>query len=475
MSCDVKDKTPADLRRPARTLILMALLLASTIPAIPQPRKSLSEEYRETAAKLIGAALVDDAGWEKLSYLCDRIGNRLSGSASLERAIQWAAEQMKKDGLESVVTPPVDVPHWVRGKESAVLESPITRSLTMLGLGGSIGTPPGGISADVLLVSTFDELEKKGRAEVQGRIVLYNEANMGYGRTVVYRMDGASRAAKLGAVAALVRSVDTATTLQTVHTGAMSYAPDTPKIPAAAVTVEDALLIKRLIDSGEKVRVHLEMEAQTLPDARAANVIGEIRGREKPDEVVVMGGHIDSWDVGQGAQDDGSGMLAALEAAHLIHQLGLRPRRTIRVVFWVNEENGGAGARAYRQGIVDVKKHVAAIEVDGGAEKPLGFGMTATTGNSDAALEVMQQIGKLLEGIGAGQMTKGGGGTDIEPLMTDGVPGLGLRTVGTHYSDWHHTASDTLDKVDPQDFRLCIAAMAVGSYILADMPGRLGE
>jgi carboxypeptidase Q len=345
----------------------------------------------------------------------------------------------------------------------------------MLGLGGSIATPPGGITAEVVTVTSFDDLEKKGRAAVQGKIVLYNEANMGYGRTVIYRTSGASRASKLGAVAALVKSVDTATTLQTVHTGNMNYAPDAPKIPTAAVTVEDALLIQRLYDSGEKVRVHLEMEAQTLPNARAANVIGEIRGREKPDEVVVMGGHIDSWDVGQGAQDDGSGMIAALEAAHLIHQLGLRPRRTIRVVFWVNEENGGAGGRAYRQWSGDVKKHVAAIEMDGGAEKPVGFGLTTQTGNPDAALEAMQQIGKLLEGIGAGQMTKGGGGSDIQPLMMEGVPGLGLRTVGTHYSDWHHTTSDTLDKVDPQDFRLCIATMAVASYILADMPGRLGE
>ncbi|MGD1096195.1 MAG: M20/M25/M40 family metallo-hydrolase [Bryobacteraceae bacterium] len=451
-----------------------AVLVALTLPAISQERNAL-EEYRETAGKLIGAAMVDNAGWAKLSYLCDRIGNRLSGSASLDRAIQWGAEQMKKDGLENVLTPPVDVPRWVRGRESAALESPITRSLTMLGLGGSIATPPGGITAEVVTVTSFDDLEKKGRAAVQGKIVLYNEANMGYGRTVIYRTSGASRASKLGAVAALVKSVDTATTLQTVHTGNMNYAPDAPKIPTAAVTVEDALLIQRLYDSGEKVRVHLEMEAQTLPNARAANVIGEIRGREKPDEVVVMGGHIDSWDVGQGAQDDGSGMIAALEAAHLIHQLGLRPRRTIRVVFWVNEENGGAGGRAYRQWSGDVKKHVAAIEMDGGAEKPVGFGLTTQTGNPDAALEAMQQIGKLLEGIGAGQMTKGGGGSDIQPLMMEGVPGLGLRTVGTHYSDWHHTTSDTLDKVDPQDFRLCIATMAVASYILADMPGRLGE
>jgi len=311
--------------------------------------------------------MVDTAGWEKLAYLCDRIGNRLSGSASLERAIQWGAEQMKADGLENVSTQPVDVPHWVRGRESAVLESPIARPLTMLGLGGSVSTPAGGITAEVIPVSSFEDLEKKGRAAVQGKIALYNEPNMGYRNTVIYRTAGASRAAKLGAVAALVRSVDTATTLQTVHTGAMRYADDAPKVPTAAITVEDALMMQRFFDSGEKVRVHLEMQAETLSDAQAANVVGEIRGREKPDEVVVMGGHIDSWDVGQGAQDDGSGMIAALAAAHLIHELGLRPRRTLRVVFWVNEENGGAGRKAYRRSIGDIHSHVAAIEMDGGA------------------------------------------------------------------------------------------------------------
>jgi hypothetical protein len=346
----------------------------------------------------------------------------------------------------------------------------------MLGLGGSIATPAGGITAEIVPVRTFDELEKKGRAAVEGKIVLYNEDNLGYGRTVIYRSSGASRAAKLGAVAALVRSVDTATTLQTAHTGGMRYADDAPKIPTAAVSVEDALLMQRLYDSGDKVRVHLEMEAKTLTDARSANVMGEIRGREKPDEIVVMGGHIDSWDVGQGAQDDGSGIIGALEAVHIIHKLGLRPRRTLRVVFWTNEENGTAGGKAYREALgANIKSHVAAIEMDGGAEKPLGMGMSMSTGNAEAALEQLKQIGKLLEGIGAGEMTNRGGGADIGPLMRDGVPGLGLRTVGTHYSDWHHTTSDTVDKVDPQDFRLCVATMAVVGYILADMPGRPGE
>jgi Zn-dependent M28 family amino/carboxypeptidase len=212
------------------------------------------------------------------------------------------------------------------------------------------------------------------------------------------------------------------------------------------------------------------MEARTLPDAESANVIGEIPGREKPEEVVVIGGHIDSWDVGEGAQDDGSGIITALEAAHVLKELGLQPRRTLRVVFWTNEENGLAGAQAYREWVGDkVKDHVAAIEMDGGAEKPTGFGFTGS-GDSAQMLARVREIGKLLDRIEAGSIVPGGGGADIGPLMRDGVPGLSLRTVGTHYFDWHHTRADTVDKVKPEELRLNIAAMAVMAYVLADMP-----
>ena len=301
--------------------------------------------------------------------------------------------------------------------------------------------------------------------------MLYNAPWEGYGRTVAYRHGGASRAAALGAVAVLVRSV-TPVSLQSPHTGAMEYEGSSPKIPAAAVTIEDATLIQRLTDSGVNVTVHLMMEAKTLPDADSANVIGEIPGRELPKEIVVIGGHIDSWDVGAGAQDDGSGIITCLQAAALIKKLGLQPRRTLRVVFWTNEENGGAGGKAYREWAGDtVKNHVAAIEMDGGAEKPLGFGISAGN-NTASALAHIKDIGKLLERIDAGGIEAGGGGADIGPIMHDGVPGLGVRTVGTHYFDWHHTRADTTDKVKLEDFRLNIASMAVMAYILADMPER---
>ena len=443
-------------------LVPMALLAAAP---------PLSESYKEASTRIIAAALADQDGYAKLSYLCDRIGNRISGSDSLNDAIQWAAAQMKRDGLENVATPAVKVPHWVRGREDAEMLKPVRHRLTMLGLGGSVATPPEGITAEVVSVANFDALEALGRDKVSGKIVLFNVPYEGYGKTVVYRGSGASRAAKLGAAAMLIRSVGSLA-MQTPHTGALNYTESAPKIPAAAITFEDATLIQRLTDAGETVTVHLSMEAHMLPDADSANVMGEIPGREKPEEIVVMGGHIDSWDVGAGAQDDGSGIMAALEAAVVIRKLGLHPRRTLRVVFWTNEENGGAGGMAYRA-MVGGKIHdyVAAIEMDGGAEKPVGFGVTP----GGAALARAKEIGRLLEPIGADAVHEGGGGADIGPLMHDGVPGLGLFTVGQHYFDWHHTRTDTVDKINPQEFRQCIAAMAVMSYVLADMPERLGE
>jgi hypothetical protein len=440
--------------------------------------QTLTETYRDPASRLIGAALTDTEGWKKLEYLCDRIGHRLSGSPQLEEAIRWAAAEMRREGLDNVQTPPVKVPHWVRGRESAEIVAPLQTPLVMLGLGGSVGTPPQGITAEVVAVASFDELKSLGRDRVQGKIVLFNPVWQGYGRTVTYRSRGASEAAQFGAAAVLVRSM-TGHSLRTPHTGAMDYAADIAKIPAAAVTVEDAERIHRLVRAGNAVKVTLKMEAQTLPDADSANVVAELRGREKPDEIVVLGGHYDSWDVGQGAHDDGASCMAAWQAVTLLKKLGLHPRRTVRVVFWANEENGLAGARAYRQWIgAAVKNHVAAIEMDGGSERPIGFGFGASTlsGEQSArALETLRQIGALLDGIGAGLIRTGGGGADISPLTSEGVPGLGHLTTGERYMDWHHTPADTLDKVDPVEFRKNIAALAVMAYVLADMPARLGE
>ena len=446
---------------------------------------TLTDTYREAAERLISAALASDNAYTRLSQLCDGIGNRLSGSESLERAVRWAAGAMRADGLENVRLQPVMVPHWVRGQESAVMLEPGPQKLVILGLGRSVGTPPGGVTADVVVVGSFDELAALPADAVRGKIVLYDVPYTKYGETVRYRGEGANRAAARGAVAALVRSV-TLASLRLAHTGAMSaYVDSIPKIPAAAVTIEDATMIHRLVARGERVRVRLEMEANTLPDVQSANVIGELRGRERPEEVVALGGHIDSWDVGQGAHDDGGGCVVAMEALRLMKQLGMRPRRSVRVVLWVNEENGLKGGRAYRDSLGDdVKNHVAAIESDGGVERPEGFGVTVAIAKGDTvagrarqqrAMERVRQIAALLAGIGASDVTDEGGGADISPLMRAGVPGLAERTTMEHYFDWHHTQADTFDKVDPQELRKNVAAMAVMAYVLADMPGRVGD
>ena len=427
----------------------------------------------------MGAALADDHAYRRMSELCDGIGNRLSGSEALDRAIAWAAGAMREDGLVNVRLQPVMIPHWVRGEEHAEMVSPDPQPLAMLGLGRSVATPPGGITARVIVVSSFGALDSLPADQVRGRIVLYDVPFTTYGETVRYRTSGAEHAARRGAVAALVRTVGPAS-LRSPHTGAMAAYGDTlPKIPAAAVSIEDAEMIHRLTARGVAVEVHLEMGAHTEPDVRSSNVIGEVRGRERPEEIVVVGGHLDSWDVGQGAQDDGAGCVLAMEAVRLMQRLGLHPRRTVRCVLWVNEENGSRGARAYADSLHgDVSHHVAAIESDGGAERPLGFllgvhrvGTDSTdTARLASGLARLRELAPLFAGVGAGHMADGGGEADIGPLMTMGVPGISHRTVMEHYFDWHHSRADMLDKVDPVELRRNLAALAALVYLVADDP-----
>jgi carboxypeptidase Q len=441
---------------------LFGIVLVAT-PAAGQ--QGVGERYRAVADRIIDAALADSGAYTRLTELVDRFGHRLSGSESLERAIDWVIAEMRSDGLDRVRGEPVMVPVWVRGEESAELVEPWPRRLPMLGLGGSVGTPPEGITAEVLVVSSFDELTARAAA-ARGKIVLFDVPFTNYGQTVRYRGVGAVAAARAGAVAGFIRSV-TPYSQQTPHTGAMNYADSAPRIPAAALTVEDATLLHRMQDRGERVVVHLRMGAQTLPDRESRNVVGELRGRERPEEIVVMGGHIDSWDVGQGAMDDGGGVVAAWEAAKLLKRLGLTPRRTIRVVGWTNEENGLRGGNAYRDAHRgELVNHVLAIETDAGVFTPQGFGFQG----SDSAFALVTQIGALLRRIDAGTITRGGGGADIGPIMREGVPGMGLTVDGTRYFWYHHTDADTIDKLDPRELALCVAALAVMAYVAAEMP-----
>lgn len=446
-----------------RTLGLFLLTL------FPLSAQGLEDQYRGQARKIIAAALADEEGMKKLTYLCDRIGHRLSGSDAFQRAVAWSAQQMIAGGLENVSTPAVKIPHWVRGREMAEIVSPVRQPLSILGLGMSGG---GDLTAEVVGVRSFEELEKLGRDGVAGKIVLFHPPWVSYGVTGAFRRTGPSRAAKLGASAVLIRSAGIPAA-NSAHTGVTTFEPGVPVIPAAALTEESLGVLERLLSSGERVVVHYSSEAKTLPDADGANVIGELVGSEKPEEVVVLSGHLDSWDVGQGAHDDASGCIASLEALLLLKKLGLRPKRTIRVVFWANEENGTRGGIAYRdQFLAALKNHIIAIEMDGGAERPIGLGIT---GGGEKALAQMAEIGKLLQPIGAGQVRSGGGGTDIGPIMREGVIGSGVRTIAKRYMEWHHTTADTIDKIDPLEFKKHIAQLAVFAYVLADMDARLGQ
>ena len=453
--------------------LLLALLTAA--PLVAQPVHDLTA-YQAAATRIIESALADSAAFDRLAYFADTFGHRLSGSESLERSIDWVLAEMEEDGLENVRGEEVMVPHWVRGEESAALVEPRREDLPMLGLGRSVGTPPEGITAEVLVVGSLEELEARS-AEAEGKIVLFNVPFTTYSETVRYRSSGAGWAAKHGAVASLIRSVGPVS-LQTPHTGAMRYDDDQPKIPHAALTIEGAELLQRFQDRGERIVVTLKMEAETLPDALSRNVVGELVGREFPEEVVVIGGHIDSWDVGQGAMDDAGGVVVTWEAVRLLHDLGLRPRRTIRVVGWTNEENGLRGANAYRDQHKDeLDGHVLAVEIDGGVFAPLGFGVTAT----DSTFARLEPIADLMAPVLETDATqpvgivRGGGGADIGPIMAEGVPGAGLRVVNDKYFWYHHTPADTVDKLDPHEVQRCVAAMAILAYVVAEMPERLSR
>jgi len=422
------------------------------------------------AAKITGAALVSSRAYETAAHLSDRIGPRLSGSEELERAVRYTTERFRAYGADRVWTEPVKVPHWVRGSESGQIQAPVVAPLHLTALGGSVPTPAGGVAGDVAEFASLDELKASGE-KARGKIVLLNRdmardsvAMSGYGEVSPMRRDGAAESAKLGAVAVLVRSLGTAA-FQLPHTGAFKYDEAVPKIPAAAVTEEDADRIHRLLAAGDTVRVRFELGCRTLPDADSANVLADLRGREKPDEVVVIGAHLDSWDLGTGAIDDAAGVAIVMETLRILKSLDLIPRRTIRAVLFTNEENGLAGGKAYAKAHAEeMPKHVAAIEADSGAANPLGFTFSAGAG-ADATLK---SIAAQLAAIGADRVETGGGGADISPMKKHGVPQIGLWQDTTEYFDWHHTAADTLDKIDRRELDRNVAAMAVLAFFLAD-------
>ncbi|HYU44993.1 MAG TPA: M20/M25/M40 family metallo-hydrolase [Terriglobales bacterium] len=475
-----------------KTLILIAVLgVFTSFAAWAQnppgakaspPAAAFSPEFRAQLQALRDAALTSDYAWRQLAHLTENIGPRPAGSLQAQAASEYVGAEMRKLGLE-VRLEPATVSHWVRGEEKAELvefpeQTPqTTQKIALATLSGSSATPAEGLTADVVVVHSFDELTALGHDKVAGKIVLFNVpyderkalagyAFEAYGEAVVYRARGAKAAADLGAIASLIRSVGGAN-YRLPHTGWSQPAP----VPAAALVAEDADLVEHLASQG-RVRMHLTVTPQRLADTTGYNVVADLKGSEHSEQIVVVSGHLDSWDLGRGAIDDGAGVVISMATAELLQRLHFRPRRTLRVIAWMDEENGGGGHDAYAKAhAAEIANHVAAIESDAGAGHPLGYAMKL----SPAAVAALQPLLDVLRPVGSTifRTTSRSPGSDIDPLVEAGVPGIGIIQDGRKYFDYHHTAADTLDKVDAQDLRENAAAMAVMGYALAAMPDAL--
>jgi carboxypeptidase Q len=460
-------QTPAETSSPTAS--------PSSTPAVFSPQ-TLAELKR-----LQQAALTSDYAYRQVAHLSNNIGPRLTGSAQAAKAVEYVAGELKAIGCE-VQLEKVMVPHWVRGEETAALvqfpgqAANTTQKIVLCALGPSVATPPNGIEAEVIAVRNFDELKSLPGEKVAGKIVMFNylfdkqmaaegRGGEAYGEAVVYRADGPSAAARQGAVACLIRSVGGAD-YRLPHTGQTDYANDAPKIPAGAVTAEDADLIADLVRQGP-VRLKLVLTPQTLPDVESANVIADIKGSEHPEQVIVVSGHLDSWDLGTGAIDDGAGVAVSMETANLVQKLHLKPKRTIRVIAWMNEENGLAGSKQYAK---DHEKewmnHFAAMETDGGADHPLGINIKA----KPEVKKMFAPIATILQESGAGMLNLVEHcGADIGPMEKAGVPAFSPIQDSRFYFNYHHTAADTLDKIVPKELAENAAVVAVLAYALANM------
>ncbi|OGU56429.1 MAG: hypothetical protein A2X64_03190 [Ignavibacteria bacterium GWF2_33_9] len=422
--------------------------------------------YSAVADKIIAKVMSDSSAWDRMAYMCDMFGTRFSGSESLNHSLQWSYNEMKKDGLANPTLEEVMVPNWKRGKEECELLFPKSKNIKISALGRSVATPENGIDAEVLVVKDFDDLDKNA-IFAKGKIVVYNVKFLNYGQAVQYRFRGAIAAAKYGAVASLVRSVSPVS-FDKLHTGVMGYDDTIPKIPHAAITHEDAMLMQRLQDRGVIPKLHLHLTCQTLEDTLSYNVYSELTGTAIPNEILALGGHSDSWDLSSGAHDDASGCIAGWQVLKVLKEMGIAPRRTLRSVFWVNEENGTRGGEKYAE-LHKNEPHVAVLEFDSGVFTPSAIGF-----NGDSTyFEILKGIEPLLKRIDKDMiLRKGGGGVDIGPMMRLGITGMSLSTndFADEYFWYHHGPADTPEKVDPMTFNKCIAAIAVATYIYADLP-----
>ncbi|ODN01176.1 Carboxypeptidase Q [Orchesella cincta] len=444
-------------------------------PSLQDPCQNLSQDiiseiagYKDVANRIFQTVLSGSfkgRTYNELSYFVDKFGSRVAGSENLEHAIDYMLDKMKQDELDNVHGEKVQIPHWVRGEETAALISPRKKDLSILGLGYTVGTPPGGITAPVLVVSGFDELQQRAE-EAKGKIIVFNEAYESYGKTVKYRGTGANEAAKVGALATLIRSV-TPFSIDSPHTGMLDYVDKVTHIPSACISIEDAQLLYRLQKMGEKLVIKLVMNDTNLEPKTSRNSVAEIVGREKPDNVVVISGHIDSWDVGQGAMDDGGGAFISVEALALLRFLKLQPRRTLRTILWTSEEFGLIGAQQYVQRhSSELEKFNAVFESDIGTFKPLGLDFAG----SSAAGCIVKEVVKLLAPLNATTFRASSDvGSDIGYFLDKGVPGFSLNNANEKYFWFHHSQGDTMTVENADELDMCTAVWAVSSYVIADL------
>lgn len=462
------------LRTRSSSLVLFAAVASTLLDRNAGADPPAAEPV--TASVIQRDALSSRHAFEVVQSLCDTVGPRLAGSPGDRAAVAWALRTMQGMGLSNVHAEAVKVTHWERGDAQAEIVGDSPRRMVVAALGGSIATPPGGLTAGVVEAASLAELQNLGADAVRGKIVFLDPImrrardGSGYGEAVASRSSGARVAQAMGASAVLLRSVGTDHD-RVAHTGAKSK--DAHEIPAAALSVPDAEMLHRLLEQDKTTRVHLTLTPRSLPDADSADVIGEITGRERPGEIVLIGAHLDSWDLGTGAIDDGAGVGIALETARLLAALPQHPKRTVRVVLFANEEHGLEGAKTYAQRHAsEAAAHVVATEADFGSDA-----VYAVQWRGDpAARDRFVALARALAPLGVERDdTEGGAGADVTPLLALGVPVLELKQDGSRYFDYHHTANDTLDKIDPPTLARAAAAFATAVWTAAEMDGDFGR
>jgi carboxypeptidase Q len=460
--------------------VSVLLLATSALRGAEAPPGPLSDASRRSIETARDAALKGTGAAGLVRSLSDEVGARLAGSAGDRAAVDWAVRKLKEIGLENVHSEKVTVHHWERGEESGEVTAPVVQKLVLTALGNGVGTPTEGLEAEVLRVGSIVDLKallEKSPEAARGKIVYFGQkmerlrAGKGYGDAVPIRVAGATEAARGGAVGVLIRSVGTNTS-RVPHTGVLLYDDKLPKIPAAALSPPDADLLDRLSAGPGPLRVRFRLGCQWKPDEESANVIGEVRGSSRPEEIVLLGAHLDSWDLGTGALDDAAGVGIVSEAARRIAKLPRRPARTLRVVLFANEENGSAGSRGYEEAHKsELSRHVAATELDLGTDPVWQFDTLAGPEAEAAAT----QLAALLSPLGISRSATGYAGADIDLLRVAGVPLFGLHQDASRYFDYHHTADDTFDKIDPGGLDRCVAATLTFALYAAEVPGGFGR